>query len=242
MINSKILSQLDTIGKRLNVIESKSVHKSRSKVKKPVCKPVTASSNLTVPQGEAHLQEKLPNLQTLRHDRFIQEQVDNRLKELSGLNKKGIDSKIKSQRGGAVDVYVNQRVKWPHEFVLAGTSKDRLNYNQLNIIQWMAGFCRIMRDEENLQTRGHMLDYLIALLDDSNDFSWQAAKASHAVLLCRMEQGEIASWTETEKMDRIQRANAQRHTSRPLPNNGGQKFKQEESARERALCQLTECF
>ena len=81
-----------------------------------------------------------------------------------------------------VNVYVNQRVKWPHEFILAGTSKDRLNYNQLNITQWMAGFCWIMRDEENLQTRGHMLDYLIALLDDSNDFSWQAAKASHAVL------------------------------------------------------------
>ena len=96
-------------------------------------------------------------------------------------------------------MYVNQRVKWPHEFVLAGTSKDRLNYNQLNITQWMAGFCQIMRDEESLQTRGHMLDYLIALLDDSNDFSWQAAKASHAVLLCRMEQGEIASFAETEK-------------------------------------------
>ena len=90
----------------------------------------------------------------------------------------------KSQRGGAVDVYVNQRVKWPHEFVLAGTSKDMLNYNQLNITQWMAGFCRIMRDEENFETTGHMLEYLIALLDDSNDFSWQAAKVGHAVLLC----------------------------------------------------------
>ena len=134
----------------------------------------------------------------MRHDRFIQEQVENRLKELSVLNKKGIDSKIKSQRGGAVDVYVNQRVKWPQEFVLAGTTKDRLNYNQ-----WMAGFFRIMRDEENLQTRSHMLDYLIALLDDSNEFSWQAVKASHTVLLCRMEQGEIASWAETEKVDRI---------------------------------------
>ena len=28
-----------------------------------------------------------------------------------------------------------------------------------------------------------MLDYLIALLDDSKDFSWSAAKASHAVPL-----------------------------------------------------------
>ena len=209
-INAKILSQLDAIGKRLNVIESKTVPKSHSRAKKSVCKPIAASSNLTVSQGEADLQEKLRNLQTMRHDRFIQEQVEDRLKELSGLNKKGIDSKIKSQRGGSVDVYVNQRVKWPHEFILARTSKDRLNYNQLNITQWMAGFCRIMRDEESSETRGHMLDYLIALLDDSNDFSWQAAKASHAVLLCRMKQGEIARWAETEKTDRIRRANAQR--------------------------------
>ena len=41
--------------------------------------------------------------------------------------------------------------------------------------------------------------YLIVLLDDSNDFLWQAAKASHAVLLCQMEQGKIANWSEIEK-------------------------------------------
>ena len=71
LINAKILSQLDTIGKCLNVIESKSVPKYRSKVKKSVCKPVAVSSNPTVSQGEADLQEKLPNLQTMRHDRFM---------------------------------------------------------------------------------------------------------------------------------------------------------------------------
>ena len=97
-------------------------------------------------------------------------------KNCVALIKKGIDSKIKSQRVGAVDVYLNQRVKWPHEFVLARTSTGRLNYNQLNITQWMAGFCRIMRDEENLQTKGHMLDYLVALLDDSNDFRGRQRK------------------------------------------------------------------
>ena len=26
--------------------------------------------------------------------------------------------------------------KWPHEFILAGTSKDRLNYNQHNVTKW----------------------------------------------------------------------------------------------------------
>ena len=55
----------------------------------------------------------------------------------------------------------------------------------------------------------------------------QAAKASHAVLLCRMEQGEIASLADTEKIDRIRIANTQRRTSGPLPNNGGQKFKKQ---------------
>ena len=52
----------------------------------------------------------------------------------------------------------------------------------------MAGFCSILRDENCQKTNNHMLDYLIDL-DDSNDFSWQAAKASHVVLLCCMERG-----------------------------------------------------
>ena len=138
-----------------------------------MCKPVAASSNLTVSQREADLHEKMSNLQIMCHDRFIQEDVENHLKELCGLDKKVLIQ--------------NQRVKWSHKFVLARISKDRLIYN-------LAGFCQIMRYEESLQTRGHMLDYLITLLDDSNDFSWQAVKASHAVLLCRMKQGEIASW------------------------------------------------
>ena len=55
LINAKILSQLYTIGKCLNVIKSKSVQKSRPKVKISVCKPVSTSSNLTVSLGEAEL-------------------------------------------------------------------------------------------------------------------------------------------------------------------------------------------
>ena len=57
-----------------------------------------------------------------------------------------------------------------------------------------------------------MLDYVIDLLDDATDFSWASAKASHAVLLCRMEQGQIRGWSETEKVDTVWRAHAQRHT------------------------------
>ena len=69
----------------------------------------------------------------------------------------------------------------------------------------MAGFCRILRDENCQKTKDHMIDYLTALLDDSNDYSWQAAKASHAVLLCHVEKGEVTSWSDTEKIDWIRR-------------------------------------
>ena len=75
----------------------------------------------------------------------------------------------------------------------------------------MAGFCRTIRKESDMVIKEHMLDYVINLLDDATDFSWASAMASHAVLLCHMEQGEIAGWQETEKIDRVRRAHAQRH-------------------------------
>ena len=57
---------------------------------------------------------------------------------------------------------------------------------------------------KNTDSKEFMLDFLVSLLGDAQDFSWEAAKASHAVLLCRMEQGEIANYSQVEKIDRIQ--------------------------------------
>ena len=219
-INERILSQLDAINERLNAIEnpepaSVSVSKLHAvpRGKKRLVKTAGSSLKFSGHKSEKNSHEKMPDLKSIRQDKFIQQQVEERIKQLAGSDKKGTETKIKSLRGGEVDVYVKQRVKWPHEYVLAGNNKDRINYNQLNITQWMAGFCRIMREEKCEESKDCMLDYLIALSDDANDFSWQSAKASHAVLLCRMEQGEITNWSETEKIDRVRRANAQRHTS-----------------------------
>ena len=75
----------------------------------------------------------------------------------------------------------------------------------------MAGFYCTMKEEKTLELKEHMLDYAIALLEDANDSSWGAAKASHAVLLCRMKQGEVSDFSDIQKIDRIQRANAQKH-------------------------------
>ena len=84
---------------------------------------------------EGDVVKKLPELHTLRHDRSIQDQVKARIRQLSDNDSKDTDPKYKSQRGGSVDIFVKERVKWPHGFVLAGNTKERVTYNQLNIAQ-----------------------------------------------------------------------------------------------------------
>ena len=197
VINDRILAQLDAIGKRLTAIEESSASAAQPKAKKVTVSRGTASSSLSGSFTEGDSVKKLPELHTLRHDRSVQDQVEARIRQLSNTDVR-YGSEIQVATGRYYGCFAKERVKWPHEFVLAGSTKDRITYNQLNITQWMSGFCRILRDENCQKIRDHMLDYLIALLDDSNDFSWQAAKASHAVLLCRMEQGEVTGWSDTE--------------------------------------------
>ena len=49
----------------------------------------------------------------------------------------------------------------------------------------------------------HMLDCVINLPDNSNDFSLQSAKASHVVMLCKMEEGDMKHSNKFDKIDRI---------------------------------------
>ena len=57
-----------------------------------------------------------------------------------------------------------------------------------------------------------MIFYLCDLMEDTNDFLWANAKASHAVLLCEIERGTV-DWSNTPRIDRIRRAHAQCHTT-----------------------------
>ena len=56
-----------------------------------------------------------------------------------------------------------------------------------------------------------MISYLGDLMEDVTDFSWQGAKAVHAVLLCQMERGSL-NWEDTDRIDRDRSADAQKHT------------------------------
>ena len=50
-----------------------------------------------------------------------------------------MDSKMKSLRGGTVDIFVKHRVKLPHEQFFAGNMKQRVSYDQLTMGQWVPG-------------------------------------------------------------------------------------------------------
>ena len=73
----------------------------------------------------------------LREEAEIQVEVENRLRQLRKILNQVL-KKIKSQRGGSVEVVVNSKVKWPHEFVLSGLNKDSVSYNQLSPNGWLA--------------------------------------------------------------------------------------------------------
>ena len=93
---------------------------------------------------------KCPSLQEIKCDSNIQVQIDQRLQELADMSQTGTLNKVKSQHGGQVEVLVQNQVKLPHEFVLTGSTKERISYDQLTMVQWMAGFCHTMREENDV--------------------------------------------------------------------------------------------
>ena len=223
-IQQQILEQLDRVNRRLDAVERRSTPaecrpsqpgQPRQKLSRTFyAKPQSSRHKAYYEYSESDSDsEALPDIDTIRTSDAIQREVDHRLASLRNPPKSGkAFAKLKSQRGGDVDVLIRNRVAWPHESVLSGTSRQRVTYDQLSLPQFVQGFCKNMLQEPDLGVRHHMLTYLSELMEDTVDFSWQSAKAAHAVLLCDMEQGNV-SWQETHKIDRIRRAHAQRHTA-----------------------------
>ena len=169
----------------------------------------------------------LPTLATLRHSRSIQDHVDTRIRELQAVEKE--KGKFKSQRGGSETIWVKNEIAWPHNFVLSGNTRNRVTYDSLSLSQWVSGFATIIRDENDVEVKNRMLEYLSELMEDSHDFGWASAKVSHAVLLCRMEEGRV-TWKEIHKIDQVRRAYAHRSTSQSQTTSGNKKVGQNYSS------------
>ena len=97
-INERILSQLDAINERLNAIEnpepaSVSVSKLHAapRGKKRLVKTASSSLKLSGHKSGKNSHEKMPDLKSIRQDNFIQQQVEERIKQLAGSDKKGTE-------------------------------------------------------------------------------------------------------------------------------------------------------
>ena len=220
----KILEEIKKVSSRLDVVEhqvAEGGQRRRQREKKDYklstefqsksdtvkCKNRHESSD-----SESDDACEIPILSTLRSSKAIQKHVDRAVADLERSQAmKGKDQVIKSKRGGPVDVIVAKKVSWPQEYILGGTTKQRITFDQLNLTQFVNGFVRGVLDEKSQNVREKMLSYLCDLMEDANDFSWASAKASHAVLLCEMERGTL-EWSNTDRIDRIRRAHAQRHS------------------------------
>ena len=107
---------------------------------------------------------------------------------------------MKYERGGLVDFSVKSMVDWPLNFILTSSRKTRPTYNDLAIIQSMSGFVLCIQKEKSGAAKECMLDYLGNLMEDAFDFSWESAKASHAIVLTNVEADQL-QWTGTDKLD-----------------------------------------
>ena len=165
-INTQILAQLNVLWDRLDSMENsmKTVKKTndstkikRSKVKTKGSVAHVSLKEIGATSPAVQTVHNIPPPSQLREEARIQEELQNRLRHLANNMKPGM-GKIKSQRGGAVDVFVKHKVRWPHVFNLSGQNKDIIIYNQLSPVHWTAGFCRSIRKESDVEIREHMSD------------------------------------------------------------------------------------
>ena len=192
--NSQILNALNAVSSRLSAIEQRI---DRTEEQLQVQSAVTTSSPLNVSStpsqdgdedSDAGDDAVIPTVKYLKSSKHIQEAVDLRLQELTKINEQG---KFKSQRANNDNITVKQQIPWPQNHVLAGTSKARITY------------------EKSTKVKNAMLDYMSDLMEDAQDFGWASAKGAHALILCRMEEGKL-DWLNSDKLDRLRRAHAQK--------------------------------
>ena len=207
-MQQKILSELQKVSSRLQVVKSQMASgQGSSKIKdgqklstvkkckirncqKSCCVKTSSESSDTSDDDTV-----LPDLSHIRALKVLQKQIDRSIAKLAKNQCEGNENsqKLKSKRGGPVDVIVQQKVSWPHEHILGGQNRQRLTYDQITMPQFVQGFVKNILDEQNPQNREHMLQYLGDIMEDASDFSWQSQ--------------------DTTRIDRVRRAYAQKHQS-----------------------------
>ena len=139
----QILEQLLKVNRRLDKVEDRMARDHQEgkgqptttnskKLSKLSKKHFTVLSDSSQSSSESSDEEQcIPKLNNIRKSEKIQHQADKRIRELERHSEvAGTLGKIKSKRGGSVEVLVKHKVAWPHEAILGGATRSRLSYDQ----------------------------------------------------------------------------------------------------------------
>ena len=164
-----------------------------------------------VSQASTTQQCVIPSMQALRNTADTHQRVNQRYQELeqaTNFNEAGNLELLFDTLQKRVQKQEKLKVKWPQDLAFIGTHRRRPSYEKLTAMQWLLGFLRIREKEKDPLIKEHMIQYLTELTQDACDFSWEAAKGAHSVLLHRMADG-VVDWTNIVEIQKIRQRYAQ---------------------------------
>ena len=210
-----LLAKLDAMSDRLNEMDQRIQKAEKGTSHSELCKSTRSNpsgrSNTELEREDSEVSDRasvVPSLGYLRSNPELQKQVSARLREVQEVPE--VSGNFKSQRSNNSNITVKKQVDWPQNYVLGGPNKKRVSFDDLSCPQFVAGFIRSVQLKTDETEKENMLEYLASLMEDASDFSFDSAKACHAVLLTSME-ADRCSWLDSDKLERCRRAHAQRH-------------------------------
>ena len=207
-MEEKILAKLEGLDDRLRQIEERSASQSQEQ----------SEDEDDDQDGAAQ-----PTVQNLRNDSSLQRMVEQRLRAMGvsargdsdsededrGSSKKG-KRKAKSGRVKTAADFIKVEMEWPHFHVFRGASRKPAKYDEINLAEFVYGYLSIVLESEQSPAIGRrMLQHLRGLMMDTSEYSFEAARNCHAIVMQQLEQTRI-TWDDADKMVELRKTYAQR--------------------------------
>ena len=167
----------------------------------------------------------VPSLEFLKSSSAIQTEVARRLRALDAdtANPSGkfiSHSNGKSGRFRTFNTNIHKYIQWPQENVFIGASRKPISYDDLNPQQFILGHLITAMAADNITEKDNMINYIIKLLRESIDGSFESSLGAHAIVLQELERGTL-TWGDTQKLDELRllysrKVSANEHTKRTL--------------------------
>ena len=162
-------------------------------------------------------EEELPtanNLTCLRWNATLQKQVHQRLKAL-GIDDSDYDDeeehkgmcrkkRAKSGRVKTASDFIKIEVEWPHYHVYrGGGGRKPAAYDELTVEEFVHGYlATVLEGKLSSSVQQLMLQHLRYLMWDAAEFSFDAARSCHSIVLQHLEQRRL-TWADQDKLQEL---------------------------------------